>query len=79
MIGNSKLKVAEYKDPLLVLVLLRFAQNCYGNVKIILANSLPINPSNCKLSPEARDILLPRLTNGISGIIDVEQLEKIKL
>ncbi|WP_426486158.1 hypothetical protein [Flavobacterium sp. 2] len=73
---NSKLKVAEYVDPLLVLVLLRFAQNCYGNVKIIQANSLPINPSNGKLSPEARDISLPRL---MSGIIYVEQLEKIKL
>ncbi|MCF6142353.1 type I restriction-modification system subunit M [Flavobacterium sp. K77] len=42
--GNSKLTAAEYKDPLLGLVLLRFAQNRYEDAKIALTNSLPINP-----------------------------------
>ncbi len=32
--GNSKLTAAEYKDPLLGLVLLRFAQNRYEDAKI---------------------------------------------
>lgn len=42
--GNSKLTAAEYKDPLLGLVLLRFAQNRYEDAKISIAKSLPINP-----------------------------------
>jgi type I restriction enzyme M protein len=42
--GNSKLTAAEYKDPLLGLVLLRFAQNRYEDAKISLSASLPINP-----------------------------------
>jgi type I restriction enzyme M protein len=42
--GNSKLTAAEYKDPLLGLVLLRFAQNRYEDAKINIANFLPINP-----------------------------------
>ncbi|MBS7233512.1 SAM-dependent DNA methyltransferase [Flavobacterium psychroterrae] len=42
--GNSKLTAGEYKDPLLGLVLLRFAQNRYEDAKISIANSLPINP-----------------------------------
>ncbi len=32
--ANSKLTAAEYKDPLLGLVLLRFAQNRYEDAKI---------------------------------------------
>lgn len=42
--GNSKLTAAEYKDPLLGLVLLRFAQNRYEDATIEIENSLPINP-----------------------------------
>ncbi len=42
--GNSKLTAAEYKDPLLGLVLLRFAQNRYEDAKIIIEDNLPINP-----------------------------------
>lgn len=42
--GNSKLTAGEYKDPLLGLVLLRFAQNRYEDAKISIAKSLPINP-----------------------------------
>ena len=35
--ANSKLTAAEYKDPLLGLVLLRFAQNRYEDAKIEIA------------------------------------------
>lgn len=41
--ANSKLTAAEYKDPLLGLVLLRFAQNGYEDAKIEIEKSLPIN------------------------------------
>lgn len=42
--GNSKLTAAEYKDPLLGLVLLRFAQNRYEDAKIEVEKKLPVNP-----------------------------------
>ncbi len=42
--ANSKLTAAEYKDPLLGLVLLRFAQNRYEDAKIHIEENLPINP-----------------------------------
>lgn len=42
--ANSKMTAAEYKDPLLGLVLLRFAQNRYEDAKIQIQESLPINP-----------------------------------
>lgn len=42
--ANSKLTAAEYKDPLLGLVLLRFAQNRYEDAKIEVDKNLSINP-----------------------------------
>ncbi len=42
--GNSKLTAAEYKDPVLGLVLLRFAQNRYENAKAEIAKNLAVNP-----------------------------------
>ncbi|CAM3544795.1 type I restriction-modification system subunit M N-terminal domain-containing protein [Flavobacterium chungbukense] len=64
--GNSKLTAAEYKDPLLGLVLLRFAQNRYEDAKVSIANSLPINPRTGKQREATKDdfagagaILLP--------------------
>jgi type I restriction enzyme M protein len=42
--ANSKMTAAEYKDPLLGLVLLRFAQNRYEDAKIEILSALPINP-----------------------------------
>lgn len=42
--GNSKLTAGEYKDPLLGLVLLRFAQNRYEDAKVQIEKNLPINP-----------------------------------
>lgn len=46
--ANSKLTAAEYKDPLLGLVLLRFAQNRYEDATIEIAAKLPINPRTGK-------------------------------
>ena len=42
--GNSKLTAGEYKDPLLGLVLHRFAQNRYEDAKIQVEENLPVNP-----------------------------------
>ncbi len=42
--SNSKLTAAEYKDPLLGLVFLRFAQNRYEEAKVAIEARLPINP-----------------------------------
>lgn len=42
--ANSKLTAAEYKDPVLGLVLLRFAQNKYEEAKPIVEASIPEGP-----------------------------------
>lgn len=42
--ANSKLTAGEYKDPLLGLVLLRFAQNRYEDAKVEVEKKLPVNP-----------------------------------
>lgn len=42
--ANSKLTAAEYKDPLLGLILLRFAENKFIEAKAQLEETLPINP-----------------------------------
>jgi type I restriction enzyme M protein len=46
--ASSKLTAAEYKDPVLGLVLLRFAQNRYEEAKLIIEKNLPINPRTAK-------------------------------
>ncbi len=46
--SNSTLTAAEYKDPLLGLVLLRFAQNRYEDAKEEIERKLPINPRTGK-------------------------------
>lgn len=53
--GNSKLTAAEYKDPLLGLVLLRFAQNRYENAKVYIESNLPINPRTGKKRAATKD------------------------
>ena len=78
--SNSKLTAAEYKDPLLGLVLLRFAQNRYEDAAAEFAGSLPVNPRTGQRREarpddfarrqneglrEARDLLLPRLMGGV--------------
>lgn len=64
--GNSKLTAAEYKDPLLGLVLLRFAQNRYEDKKVQVEKNIPINPRTKKKREANKDdyaaegaILLP--------------------
>lgn len=42
--ANSKLTAAEYKDPVLGLILLRYAQNRFEEAKTEIEKSLPINP-----------------------------------
>ena len=46
--ANSSLTAAEYKDPLLGLILLRFAQNRFEEVKLQIEKNLPINPRTSK-------------------------------
>ena len=46
--ANSKLTAAEYKDPLLGLILLRFAQNRYETAKIEIEEKIKINPRTGK-------------------------------
>lgn len=64
--ANSKLTAAEYKDPLLGLVLLRFAQNRYEDAKILVEDKLPVNPRTGEKRQATKDdfaaagaILLP--------------------
>lgn len=64
--GNSKLTAGEYKDPLLGLVLLRFAQNRYEGAKVQVEKNLAINPRTGKKREATKDdyaaagaILLP--------------------
>ena len=42
--ANSKLTASEYKDPVLGLILLRFAQNRFEDAKVNIEENLPINP-----------------------------------
>lgn len=53
--ANSKMTAAEYKDPLLGLVLLRFAQNRYEDAKIQIEEKLPINPRTGKKRAATKD------------------------
>jgi type I restriction enzyme M protein len=46
--ANSKLTASEYKDPILGLVLLRFAQNRYEEAKTQISKNLPLNPRTGK-------------------------------
>tara|TARA_R110002050_G_scaffold293373_3_gene449857 strand:- start:7072 stop:7401 length:330 start_codon:yes stop_codon:yes gene_type:complete len=58
--GNSKLTAAEYKDPVLGLVLLRFAQNRYENAKVEIEKGLTINPRTGQ-KREATKMTMPQL------------------
>ncbi len=53
--ANSKMTAAEYKDPLLGLVLLRFAQNRYEDAKIQIEEQLPVNPRTGKQRAATKD------------------------
>lgn len=54
--ANSKLTAAEYKDPVLGLILLRYAQNRYEQAKEQIEANLPIGPRG-KRKPTKEDFL----------------------
>ena len=53
--ANSKLTAAEYKDPLLGLILLRYAQNRFEKVKQELEENAPINPRSGQKAPVGKE------------------------
>jgi type I restriction enzyme M protein len=54
--ANSKLTAAEYKDPVLGLILLRYAQNRYGQAKGQIEANIPDGPRG-KRAPTKEDFL----------------------
>lgn len=56
--ANSNLTASEYKDPLLGLVLLRFAQNRYEEAKAHIAENLAINPRTGQKREATKDDFL---------------------
>ena len=56
--ANSKLTAAEYKDPVLGLILLRYAQNKFEEAKTQIEKSLPINPRTGKKREVTKDDFL---------------------
>lgn len=63
--ANSKLTAAEYKDPVLGLVLLRFAQNKYEEAKPVVEKNIPSGPRGKREANKedflaAGAIMLPR-------------------
>lgn len=55
--ANSKLTAAEYKDPVLGLILLRYAQNRYEQAKVQIAASIPTSPRGGKREATKADFL----------------------
>ena len=56
--ANSKLTAAEYKDPVLGLILLRYAQNKFEEAKKQIEKDLPINPRTGKKRAVTKDDFL---------------------
>lgn len=56
--ANSKLTAAEYKDPVLGLILLRYAQNRFEEAKKQIEESLPVNPRTGKKREVTKDDFL---------------------
>jgi type I restriction enzyme M protein len=56
--ANSKLTAAEYKDPVLGLILLRYAQNKFEEAKEYIAENAPINPRTGKKREATKDDFL---------------------
>lgn len=51
--ANSKLTAAEYKDPVLGLILLRYAQNRYEEAKVTIEASIPDGPRGKRAATQA--------------------------
>lgn len=66
--ANSKLTAAEYKDPVLGLILLRYAQNRYDQAKATIEANTPVSPRGRKVEPTkeqflaAGSMMLPELS-----------------
>jgi len=56
--ANSKLTAAEYKDPVLGLILLRYAQNKFEEAKKHIEEKLSVNPRTGKKRPVTKDDFL---------------------
>ena len=56
--ANSKLTAAEYKDPVLGLILLRYAQNKFEEAKKHIEENLPVNPRTGKKRAVTKDDFL---------------------
>ena len=56
--ANSKLTAAEYKDPVLGLILLRYAQNKFEEAKKHIEDNLPVNPRTGTKRPVTKDDFL---------------------
>jgi len=56
--ANSKLTAAEYKDPVLGLILLRYAQNKFEEAKKHIEANLPVNPRTGKKRAVTKDDFL---------------------
>lgn len=55
--ANSKLTAAEYKDPVLGLILLRYAQNRYEQAKVQVAANIPVSPRGGQRAATKEDFL----------------------
>ena len=53
--ANSKLTAAEYKDPVLGLILLRYAQNRYEQAKVLVEANIPQSPRGGKRAATKED------------------------
>jgi len=51
--ANSKLTAAEYKDPVLGLILLRYAQNRYEEAKVAIEAAIPKGPRGKRAATQA--------------------------
>lgn len=56
--ANSKLTAAEYKDPVLGLILLRYAQNRYEQAKVKIEANIPEGPRGNAQQPKMTFLLL---------------------
>lgn len=72
--ASSKLTAAEYKDPVLGLVLLRFAQNRYEEAKPIVGKKSSVKSTNRKKAGSNCKRLLVKMereqANFITGLAD---------
>lgn len=81
--ANSKLTAAEYKDPVLGLILLRYAQNRYDQAKVKIEASIPEGPRGKRAATKddflaAGAMMLPELSqfDYLAGLPEQEPLDE---